>query len=434
MTVRDPTERLLVSTRRRLALLTLGLLAALLVAMGVATVVVVTAQLDAATDAALRSTAQNALTGLEGQLPGADGGDSETATSDEPVGSSDTFVTVLDPSGHVVQNPRGIRLAGLPDRAALSHALAAGSDLRTVTAGGLPVRLLTLAIPSSDGAAAIGAVQAGLILTLHDRQASDLVGTVTLVGLVGLACAALLALLLTGRALVPIRAAFATERRFVAAASHELRTPAAIIHASGEVLQREALVRPEGAALVTGIVAEADRLSRLVAGLLALSVSRVDPSVVHLEPLDLAAIAVDAVARVAPLGAERGCTVAVAADPPPALPISGDADRLLQVMLVLLDNATRHSPHGSTVTVDMGRDRGFGWVSVGDRGPGVPAGDRERIFEPFVRAAGGRRERAEGTGLGLAVARTVAQRHGGTIVVGDEPGGGARFTVRIPLR
>jgi signal transduction histidine kinase len=432
--VRDPTEQLIASTRRRLALLTLGLLAMLLVAMGVATLLVAVAQLDGATDAALRSTAQGVLSGLDGRLPSASGGESETETSDEPVGSADTFVLVVNAAGTVVQNPRAIHLAGLPDRTALSVAMSAGSDLRTVTAGGRAVRLLTLAIRPSAGGPAVGAVQAGLILTLHDQQVGDLGLTIALVGLAGLAGSAVLALLLTGRALVPIRAAFDTERRFVAAASHELRTPAAIIHASGEVLQREDLVREEGSTLVSGIVAEADRLSRLVAGLLALSTSRADPDAVRLEPLDLALVAADAAGRTVPLAAERGCRLELAPDPLPSLPIVGDADRLLQVLLIVLDNATRHAPAGTAVTVDMGRGARFAWVSVTDHGPGVPPADRERIFEPFARAAGERRRWREGMGLGLAVARTLVERHGGTIVVGEGPGGGARFTLSLPLR
>jgi signal transduction histidine kinase len=431
--VPDPTERLIAATRRRLAWLTLGLLAALLVAMGLATLLVAVNQLDSATDAALTATAQGLLSSLEGQLPATTGGEGETETSDEPVGSADTFALVLDRLGTVVQNPRSVHLAGLPDSAALAAALANGSDLRTVTAGGFPVRLETLAIRPSTGGPAAGVVQAGLILTLHDQQVRDLERTIVLVGLVGLACSALLALLLTGRALVPIRAAFATERRFVAAASHELRTPAAIIRASAEVLQREGLVQEEGSSLVTGLIAEADRLSRLVAGLLALSSSRADPDAVRLGPLDLAPIVAGAVSRIRPLADARGCNLVLVTDPVPALPILGDADRLLQVLIILLDNATRLAPAGTTVDVRLGSRDGHAWVSVDDHGPGVAAEDRVRIFEPFARAAAGRRQRREGTGLGLAVARTLVDRHHGSISVDDAPGAGARFTVSLPL-
>jgi len=432
--VPDPTERLIASTRRRLAWLTLGLLAALLVAMGLATLLVAVNQLDSATDAALTATAQGVLASLEGQLPATTGGEGESETSDEPVGSADTFALVLDGHGAIVQNPRNIHLAGLPDASAQAAAISAGSDLRTVTAGGLPIRLETLAVHPSSGGPAIGVVQAGLILTLHDQQVLDLERTLVVVGLVGLACSALLALLLTGRALVPIRAAFATERRFVAAASHELRTPAAIIRASAEVLQREGLVQEQGASLVTGLIAEADRLSRLVVELLALSSSRADPDAVRLVPLDLAQVVPEAVDRIRPLADERGCTLVLATEPVPALPILGDADRLLQVLVILLDNATRLAPSGTTVEVGMGRNDRQAWFSIDDHGPGVAPEDRLRIFEPFARAAAGRRQRREGTGLGLAVARSLVDRHHGTIAVDDAPGGGARFTVSLPLR
>ncbi len=430
----DPTERLIASTRRRLAWLTLGLIAALLVAMGIATLLVAINQLESATDAALSGTAQGLLSSLEGQLPAVAGGEGEAETSDEPVGSADTFALVLDRAGTVVQNPRNVHLAGLPDTVAITAALAAGSDLRTVSAGGLPVRLETLVIRPSTGGPAVGVVQAGLILTLHDQQVRDLERTIVLVGLVGLAGSALLALLLTGRALVPIRAAFATERRFVAAASHELRTPAAIIRASAEVLQRESLVQEEGLSLVNGLIAEADRLSRLVVDLLALSSSRADPDAVRLESLDLAPIVAQAVNRIRPLAGERGCSLVLATDPAPALPILGDGDRLLQVLIIMLDNATRLTSPGSTVDVRMERGDGQARVSVDDHGPGVAPEDRARIFEPFARAAAGRRQRREGTGLGLAVARTLVDRHHGTIAVDSAPGGGARFTVSLPLR
>ncbi len=430
----DPTDLVIAATRRRLALWTLALLAGLLVAMGVATAIVAVAQLDGASDGALRTSAQAVLSTLDGRLPGTTGSQEDGEGGDELVGSADTFTMVLDARGTLLQNPRNVHLAGLPDRSALAAALSGGSDLRTVTAGGVPVRLLTLPIRPSDGGPAVGAVQAGLVLTLHDQQVVDLLRTIALVGLAGLLCAALLALVLSDRALVPIRAAFATERRFAASASHELRTPAALIRASGEVLQREGLVREEGLPLVDTVVAESDRLGRLVADLLALSTSRADPSAIRFEPLDVGSVSVDAARRIGPLAAERGCRVEVTPDPPPRLPVMGDADQLVQLLLALLDNATRHSPPGEPVTVVLERADDRARVTVVDRGQGVPAEERARIFEPFARAGRGRRSRDRGAGLGLAVAQALAERHHGTISVRDTPGGGASFVVSLPLR
>ena len=116
-----------------------------------------------------------------------------------------------------------------------------------------------------------GFVQAGFVLTFHEQQESQLLWTIAIVSLAGLAGAALVTLLVTRRALVPIRAAFATERRFVAAASHELRTPVAIVRASAEILDREELVAADGQPFVADIMSETDRMGRLVGDLLALA-------------------------------------------------------------------------------------------------------------------------------------------------------------------
>ncbi len=122
------------------------------------------------------------------------------------------------------------------------------------------------------------------MLTLHEQQESQLLWTIAIVSLAGLAGAALVTLLVTRRALVPIRAAFATERRFVAAASHELRTPVAIVRASAEILDREHLVAADGQPFVADIVSETDRLGRLVGDLLALASAEAGAVDVELRP------------------------------------------------------------------------------------------------------------------------------------------------------
>jgi signal transduction histidine kinase len=240
------------------------------VGIGLATAVVGLEALDADVDHALADTVSVALARLDGELPSTG---EQPETDEPPSGSSDTFVLDLGPDGRVAANPSRVALAGLPVGAAIGEARSTGRDLRTVELGGISVRLLTVPIVSAGGSASspVGYVQAGFVLTLHDRESRSLTLTILVVGLIGLAGAALITLLVTRRALAPIRRAFDAQLRFVADASHELRTPAAIIRATAEVLDREGHVAPGGRPLVADIVAESDRLGGLVGDLLTLA-------------------------------------------------------------------------------------------------------------------------------------------------------------------
>ena len=137
--------------------------------------------------------------------------------------ASDTFLFYLDPGGTVVADPSRVALAGLPDQAAVAVTRSVGRDLRTVEAGGVSVRLLTVPIIAHDGGTVAGYLQAGYVLTLHNRESESLVAATALVCLVGLLGAAFVTLLVTGRALAPIRRSFEAQRRFVMM-PHELRT------------------------------------------------------------------------------------------------------------------------------------------------------------------------------------------------------------------
>jgi signal transduction histidine kinase len=420
-------DPLVTATRRRLAVTTLLLVGTLVLMLGAASAVLGLRTLDASVDHALDQAATTEAQRLVGEVPtgGGDEGD------ERPPQASDTFFLVLDPLGTLVQNPSSVPLGGLPDEAAVQAALATGSDIRTVQVAAGPVRLET--VPIGTASAPQGWVQAGYVLTLHNEQSRDLVIAIAVVGLLGLLGAALVTFWITGRALVPVRRAFATERRFVADASHEIRTPTAIIRASAEVLQREELVHPDGRELTEDIVAEADRLGRLVEELLALAASERGALAADRRPIDLAEVAVATVRRAGPLAAEHGLVLVGPADDIGALPVLGDADRLVQLLLVLLDNAFRVSPPGGLVAVTVARAGRRAQVAVGDQGPGVPGDQRERIFEPFARLPRSRRE-GRGSGLGLAIARRIAELHGGTLSVGDAPGGGAVFVLDLPLR
>ena len=431
----DPSERLVRRTRRRLFAVTLGLLALLVVGVGSATAVMGLAVLDADVDHALRSAVAAQAAGLTTETFGTDGGEATNGedgtqapeVDERPPAAADTFLLVLDAKGRVVQNPSGRTVAGLPDAKVLTGAAATGEDIRTIEAGGHSFRLLT--VPVVHAGAVIGFVQGGFVLDLHDSQSQSLVLAIVTVGVMGLIAAALITLLVTDRALGPIRDGFAAQRRFVADASHELRTPAALIRANAEVLERERLVEPGGAPLLTDIIGESDRLGGLVGDLLQLSAWDEMRTTVSPIRVDVAAIARDTVRGVAAMAAERG--VPVTADAADAAWSMADPDRVVQVLLVLIDNAVDHSPAGSPVTVRVRAAARSVTIEVEDDGPGIPAGELERIFQPFTRLPGAPRHGSGGTGLGLAIARRIVEAQGGSIEASSPAGGGARFTVTL---
>ncbi len=227
-----------------------------------------------------------------------------------------------------------------------------------------------------------------------------------------------------------LAAADRQRRELIANVSHELRTP---ITALQGVLENivDGVAEAEPQTMRTAL-AQTERLGRLVAELLDLS--RLDAGVV---PLTMAPIEVPAfleqVVREATVNAEgAGHDVRFAVSAPDVV-VAGDRERLHQVFANLLDNAARHSPPGGTVTVRAERTDDRLVVAVVDRGDGIPAAERGRVFERFTR---GERAVDGGTGLGLAIARWVVQLHHGTIAVVDPADGrpGCHIHVTLPLR
>ncbi|MEW2106392.1 ATP-binding protein [Streptomyces cellulosae] len=218
----------------------------------------------------------------------------------------------------------------------------------------------------------------------------------------------------TNATLAALESSVERQRRFVADASHELRSPIASLRTQLEV----AAAHPELLDL-DGAVEDTVRLQNLAADLLLLA--RLDagerPAGTR---VDLAALAREEAA-----GRQR---VTVEAEP---AGVSGSRGQLGRVLANLLDNAERHARERITVTVR--REGGEAVVGVADDGEGVAGADRERIFERFVRLDAARSRDDGGAGLGLAIARDVAVRHGGTLTAGAAPAGGALFALRLPL-
>jgi two-component system OmpR family sensor kinase len=248
----------------------------------------------------------------------------------------------------------------------------------------------------------------------------------TEVGRLGLALNAML-----GRLEAAFAARQASEdrlRRFLADASHELRTPLASIRGYAELFRIGAARRPaETEKAMVRIEQESARMGVLVEDLLTLA--RLDELREPVrEPVDLAALARDAVDDARAIAPDR--RIDVTADGPAQL--EGDAHALRQVLGNLLRNALVHTPAGTPVEVSVGRSDGEVRLDVRDHGPGLPADDAGVLFERFWRAEGGRERGRGGAGLGLAIVAGVVAAHHGRVEAGDAPGGGARFTVRLP--
>lgn len=217
--------------------------------------------------------------------------------------------------------------------------------------------------------------------------------------------------------------ALENQRVFVADAAHELRTPIAALRA-----RIEATLPPDQAARVTP---DFDRLSRLADQLLRLA--EVDTlAVTPADRADLAAVARDVLAELAPLAVQHGRSLALDGAERP-VPVQGRAEPLARLLRNLVENALAHSPEGGTVAVRLVPAPAGGAegpeLLVDDNGPGIPPDRRARIFERFWRAD---RRRGDGAGLGLAIVQRIADAHGAGITVEDAPEGGARFRLRFP--
>jgi heavy metal sensor kinase len=233
-----------------------------------------------------------------------------------------------------------------------------------------------------------------------------------------------------------LETSFEQQRRFMADASHELRTPTAIVRAEADVtLSRESRTNEEYRASVVIMQDAARRLTRIVDDLFLLARADSGHLVIQQAPLYLEDVVDDAARGVRHLADRRG--VKVALTNVVEAQVIGDADLLGRLVLNLLDNAIKHSPQGATVEVGMTRRNGECDVAVIDAGPGIPDADRAMVFERFfqVDAARARRDdtQTSGAGLGLAIARRIAEVHNGRVELVSSRPGHTEFRLTLPV-
>lgn len=218
-------------------------------------------------------------------------------------------------------------------------------------------------------------------------------------------------------------------QRFLADASHQLRTPLTTVRANLDLARRPGLPDSERQAILADARDEAERMGRLIGDLLSLA--RADSGArLEFAPVELDALLVESVRRERLAASHVRMSVASVE---PAV-VDGDRDRLRELIEILLDNAGRYTPPGGVVTAALEVRDGRAFIRVEDTGIGVATVDRERLFERLYRGPRAREMRPSGTGLGLAIARWIVDSHGGTIELADRAGGGTVATVTLPAR
>jgi signal transduction histidine kinase len=217
---------------------------------------------------------------------------------------------------------------------------------------------------------------------------------------------------------------------FIADVSHELRTPLTVLRGNAQVglaLGSD----PDHAQLFEEIVTESRRMSRMVEDLLFLARSDSASPPLEFEKVAVASFLAELAGRAEVLAREHGAELERKLKGEGYVEI--DRQRIEQAVLVLVDNATKYGPHGGTVTLASSVRSGELHVSVEDRGPGIPDGELPRIFERFYRLDKARSRQLGGTGLGLPIAKTTVEAHGGHIEAVSRLGKGTKMTLRLPL-
>ena len=315
---------------------------------------------------------------------------------------------------------------------AIRVALRSGSDLRTSSFRGQPERTLTWTVILPDPSRQLaGVMQISESATGEEQALHELSLLLIGGGVLGVLLASLGSLFLAGRALVPIRQAFARQRQFTADASHELRTPLALIRANAEMMIMKAdSLEAEHSELVQEIIRETDHLNRMVGDLLTLA--RADSGTFELRTIDVDfhSLVEDVNEDFKRIAEARDIAGTVSLNGP--VTVQGDEVRLRQLLLILLDNALKYTDPGGEVNVALARVDGRARLTVQDTGIGIPPKDIQHIFERFYRVDRAREHESGGTGLGLAIAHWIVQAHHGTIKVESEVGKGTRFQVELP--
>lgn len=233
----------------------------------------------------------------------------------------------------------------------------------------------------------------------------------------------------TGKALRPIAENVQRQNEFISAASHELRSPLAVIRTSASALNPQEQESPQ---LILNIEKECARMARLIDDLLILAGSDAKTWSIRTETVDLDTLLLETAELFYPMAQKSQLSLCLRV-PEETLPVvNGDEQRLKQILTILLDNAFSYTPEGGSVTLKAETDGKFVEITVSDTGPGIPPEHREHIFDRFYRGDSSRKDKSH-FGLGLSIAWELAALHQGKLYVKQTGSDGTTFAVRLPI-
>jgi signal transduction histidine kinase len=381
-------------------------------------------------DAELAAKAKSDLFLVDHQPRGGDGR-GESGPPEQEFEQGGYFYAVVDENGDVVDKSGNCHVEALASSDALQQAVANGeATTRTQSPDGDSQRVYVLAATTREGQNVV--LQMGRSIEPEEETLSRL--RTILMAVVGLSIVPALfgGYVLSGRALRPIRIAMDGQRAFIADASHELRTPVAVVRTNAELLERHiesGRLGESDAVAVQDILGETERLGKMVSQMLTLAQADAGQPLLSETDLALDELADEVGRSMRALADVKQLTLTVTTDTNAW--VRGDRERLREVLVTLLDNAIKYTDDRGRVDLVVTRSNRRATITVSDTGIGIPADDLAHIFERFYRVDRARSRDSGGTGLGIAIARQIVEAHGGSIRAESTPGKGTTFTVEL---
>ena len=419
------------AARWRLTLVFTGVLVVVLIACGVVVYLTTRSVMYDRVDHDLEDRARSDLALFQGGPHGEpDRGPPGSGSEFDPGGY---FYAISDTDGQILKGSAYLDTQALASSTTLVKAMDNGDTFAdTKSSKGEPQRIYAFAVTVNGTP---GVVQIGRSTEPEEAALSQLRIVLLAVLAVSIVPAVGGGYLLSGRALRPIKTAMDSQRTFIADASHELRTPVAVVRTNAELLKRHlgpdtGHTAASDQVALDDILSESDRLGRMVDQMLTLAEAdagqrTVLSSEISLnELIDEVARSMRSIAETRQMLLETRLTDDVS--------VNGDPGRLRELVSVLLDNAVKYADAGGRVEVALRKEHRKAIIEVSDNGPGIPRDALPHVFDRFYRVDEARSRESGGTGLGLAIARHIVDAHGGTINIESSAGGGTKVTVELP--